>query len=93
MPCPRLYPPNRTPLWESMAVNEKSEHGGGRLPVVGGEDHTPAVGDHTQCCTHSKNHNVHAQRTSWGCGIADVHVLIFSLATCTHLSGVIVINK
>ena len=32
-------------------MNVKLELGGGRLPVVGGEDHTPAVGDHTQCCT------------------------------------------
>ena len=33
-------------------MNEKLEHGGGRLPVVGGENHTPAVGDHTQYYTY-----------------------------------------
>ena len=51
-----------------MAVNEKAAHGGGRLPVVGGEDHTPAVGDHPESCAHPNTQSI-----GWGCGIREVH--------------------
>ena len=36
-------------MWLLMAVNEKKEQGGGRGPVVGGEDHSPAEGEVVQC--------------------------------------------
>ena len=36
------YPPNSTALLWTTLVKEKREHGGGLLPVVGGELHTPA---------------------------------------------------
>ena len=59
-------------------MNEKPEHGGGRLPVMGGEDHTPVVGDHTQYCTHSNNlsfhYIVHKQSIGWGCNIRETLV-------------------
>ena len=35
-------------MWLLMAVNEKKEQGGGRGPVVGGEDHSPAEGEVVQ---------------------------------------------
>ena len=36
-------------MWWLMAVNEKPEHGGGRSPLVEGEDHLPAEGEAVQC--------------------------------------------
>ena len=36
------YPPNSTALLLTTLVKEKPEHGGGLVPVVGGELHTPA---------------------------------------------------
>ena len=38
--CSGWTPPNSTAMWWLMAVNEKLEHGGGRSPEVGGEDHS-----------------------------------------------------
>ena len=38
--CSGWTPPNSTALWWLMVVNEKLEHGGGRGPVVEGEDHS-----------------------------------------------------
>ena len=35
-------------MWSLMEVNEKKEQGGGRGPVVGGEDHLPAEGKAAQ---------------------------------------------
>ena len=45
---PGWYPPNITALWSLMEVNEKKEQGGGRGPVVGGDDHSPAESEVVQ---------------------------------------------
>ena len=37
-----LYPPNMTTLSSEILVNEKSQHGGGVLPVTVGLDQHPA---------------------------------------------------
>ena len=42
MRCRGWFPPNSTAWWSLIAVKEKKKQGGGRGPVVGGEDHLPA---------------------------------------------------